>query len=272
MCDGCERPSAVWGVDEEGVGVAARVHELLARSSALADPTFRDELADYYTVMTRATAGLPDLPGYGLAAFIGADVHALLETRRLLSARPRRQELSIAVFLGSRADAPDVAPMLAVGDADAAASVIAALSEAVVLGPSQLYAPIRLSELPDRQYAQVISGPLSQGLLAETFSSIGPVGWGVGRARGPTAIRTVVRMALYTPNWPRLPADGRGPQPGIAVARIGAGLDAKLVRFELAMRLTPALTWRMMVISAAGLEADEVELVLVGVEVRRGGD
>lgn len=269
MCDGCERPSTIWGVDAAGVAVARRVSERLARTTPHAHPGFDGLAEGYYNVLSDTPPSLPEGLGIGLVVYMGSDLEALSATRHALAARTRPQELSVAVFLGPRASAPSAGPVIAATNGEHAASVVAALAEAMVLGPTQIEPRVRWANLPQDPFAHVVSGFVSQASLTELFSPGQPLGWGVGRGRGKTAVRTVVRQALNTPNWPVLPMDGSGPHHGVIVARIGADLEPSMVRFMFAMYLPRSLRWRVAVFRADELEPDEIEIVALGDEVRQ---
>ena len=126
MCNNCERPSTVWGLDPAGLAVAAEVERLLTRTLAHRPPGMED-IDGYVNILAVAPAAIPEQIGIGLAIYVGADPELMLATSRLMPRRP--QQLAVAVFLGPPEEAPATGSfVLAVGrDLGRAASVVAAL-------------------------------------------------------------------------------------------------------------------------------------------------
>lgn len=266
MCDGCERPSAIWGVDAAGVTVARRVSDLLARTSPHAHVALRDLDQGYYNVLAYAPQSLPEGLGIGLTVFIGSDPEALSARRIALASRTRPQELAVSMFLGPRESPPCAGPAVAAADHEHAASIVAALAEVMVLGPTQSEPGVRFADAMDSAFPHVASGFVAQASLAELFSTGHPLRWGVGRARGREAARRAGQQALGAPNW-RMPATrGLETQHGVIVARAGVDLEPDTLRFRLAAYLPRSLRWRVAVFRAEGLEPDEVEVVALGSE------
>lgn len=256
MCNACEQPSTIWGVDLAGASVAREVERLLVRSLAHRPPGMED-IAGYITVLADIPEAVPDDIGFGLAIYVGADAKALVATMNLMP--PRSHQLAVAVFLGPRENAPSSAGRLLAIDHESAASVIAAMVESALLGPSGRDWPLGASA---SSASHVISGFVALGTMQEVLATGRSTGWGVGRARGQRAAELATMQALWgTPAASR--AEGSS-QEGMILARIGAGAQPGAVRLAIAECLPRFMEWRVPVFRADGLEDDEVEIVLLG--------
>lgn len=257
MCNACEQPSTIWGVDLAGASVAREVERLLVRSLAHRPPGMED-INGYITVLADIPEAVPDDIGVGLAIYVSADAKPLAATMNLMP--PRSHQLAVAVFLGPRETAPSYAGrLLAIDDHESAASVIAAMVEAALLGPSGRDWPLGASV---SSVSHVISGFVAQGTMQEVLAAGRSTGWGVGRARGKRAAELATMQALSGP-----PAASRAEgstQEGMILARIGAGVQPEAVRLAIAECLPRFMEWRVPVLRADGLADDEVEIVLLG--------
>ena len=264
MCNACERPSTVWGVDPAGVAIAKRVEQLLARSLAHRPPGMED-IDGYVTVLATIPAAIPDLMGIGLAIYIGGDPELMLATSRSLPPRP--QELAVAVFLGPPEKAPSIEGFLLAldpADVDVAASVVAALVEAALLGPSGTDWLPWPAGTPVESVRHVISGFVAQGTLYQVFGVGRATAWGVGRGRGETGAGAAVRRSLGKPGVPVARGADAPPAEGMVIVRIGSSIEPMGVRWAIAGALPRTAEWRVAVFPADGLQDDEVEVVVLG--------
>ncbi len=256
MCSNCERPSTVWGLDRSGTAVAIEVERLLIRTLAHRPPGMEQEDIDaYVAILPDVPEAIPEPIGIGVAIFVAADPGLLLATSRQVPNRSQR--LAVAVFLGPPEDAPVIAGLvLALGtDVGVAASVIAALVESALLGPSGLDWLVWPEGAPEDSVAHVISGVVSQGTVALAFTEGQPTTFGVGRARGSFAARDAALQAITASGSVNAPY-------GVVVARVGASVSPADLRFAIAACLPQTTEWRVAVFLADGLEHDEVEVVM----------
>ncbi len=262
MCNGCENPSIVWGVDAAGAEVAREVERLLARTLPHRHPAL-DDIEDWVHILPGASAEVPGHVGFGLAVYIGADASLLLATRR--SVPYGRWRTAIAAYVGSADQAPATDGfLLVVGlDVERAATVIAALVEATLLGPTTPV-PIEWPEgTPDETVKHVISSFVAHGTFQEIFMAGRATCWGFGRARGPLAGRDATIEAMSDAQGSR--SENASPERMI-VAHIGGAVSGPDARLAIAGCLPRSADWRVAVFRADGLEPDEVEVVMLGGE------
>ncbi len=264
MCNACERPSTIWGVDLPGVAAAKNVERLLVRTLARR-PAEMEDIEGYVTVVSTVPSSLPEDIGIGLAIYIARDPEILLATSRSLPPRP--QQTAVAVFLGPSHEAPPVDGFILALDPDdeeSATSVIAALVEAALLGPSgtdMLPWPIGTE---DEAVRHVISGVVSQGALSPVLTRGRPTPWVASRGRGAAGAVAALVEVMSSPHEPPAADGDSSASEGMVVARVGSRVDPMLVRVAVAEALGRSTEWRVAVLPADGLGEDGVEIVVLG--------